>query len=98
MCYVVKKQQGEAVVEAGQEQIVGALESMGLTDIATETITRNFKGEEHAGMKISGKVEDVLMYEQQVVVKLGNYLAVITAASYNEDTTDEVLDAFYAVQ
>ncbi|MBR1930037.1 MAG: hypothetical protein IJ833_00985 [Lachnospiraceae bacterium] len=88
----------EAVVEASMSQLEDALGSMGFEDLTSNAITRTFAGKEHAGLTVQGNYQGMAMYEQQVCIKVGNYLAVVTAASYNEDTTDSILDMFYEVQ
>lgn len=85
-------------VEASLEQVDQALEAMGMEDGVAEAIEVQFAGGQHAGIRISGTLYGLPFYEQLVSVKQGNYMAVITAASFQEDITGELLELFHAVE
>ncbi len=91
----------ETYVELSMEQLPTALEQMGLSDVTIEAGTIEFAGEEHACLRISGYMiidgleEPLSLYETMAIVKNGRTIIVITACSYWEDTTEDILAAFY---
>ena len=81
-------------VDLSLPQVGHALESMGLTDVECSAVTVSFAGKDHAGIQIHALYEGFDFYETVVCVKVGNYLSVITAGSYFEDVTGDVLALF----
>ena len=77
-------------------QLPTALESMGFTDVTAESITLTFAGEEHAAIRLHAVYQGIDFYETLVCVKSGTYMACITAASYLENITTDVLAFFEA--
>ena len=87
----------KAYADATVGQLPAALESMGFADATAEVTELTFAGDTHAAVKIHAKIAGMNFYETLVIVKQGNYIACITAASYGEDTTSAVLDLFAAI-
>lgn len=86
----------KSYAETSVEQLPAAFEAMGMTDVTTEITTVTFAGSEHTAIKLSGVIYDINFYETLVCVKQGSYIAVVTAASYYEDTTADILAQFQA--
>lgn len=86
-----------AYAEASVKQFPAALEAVGMTDVTTEITSISFAGSEHTAVRVHCLYSDVDFYETLVCVKKGNYMAVITAASYFDDITGNVLDSFHSV-
>ena len=78
------------------EQLPGALQSMGLTDVTAKAVTVSFAGKTHAAVQVHGMYTGVDFYEKIVCIKTGNYFGLVTVASYNEDETDALLKMFIA--
>ena len=83
--------------EKGAEQLAPALESMGMSDVSTEITTISFAGGEHTAIRVYGLFQGVDFYETLVCVKVKSYIATITAGSYLEDVTGDVLAMFYSL-
>lgn len=88
----------ETYVDLAKGQMKEALSSIGYEDVSLEQSTITIAGKEHASLAISATVQSIPLYEKQVYIKVGEYMGVITAASYNEDRTDELLALFYEIQ
>ena len=86
----------QAYIEASIGQLPAALESMGLTDVTAVAQTITLAGQEHAGAVVHGTYSGVDFYEALVCLKVGNYVAVVTVASYYEDRTETLLANFKA--
>lgn len=87
----------QGYVELSIGQLAPALESIGLTDITTEISSVTFAGGKHAAIMVSASFQGVEFHETLVCVKVGRYIANITAASYLADVTGEVLSMFYSL-
>lgn len=86
----------EEYIDIAEPQLAPALEAVGLSNITTEKLTVEFAGEEHWAVKVTGEYEGIYFYELIVTVKRGDYIACITIAVYEEDTTDIIAGGFYA--
>ncbi|MBQ9957787.1 MAG: hypothetical protein IJO89_01925, partial [Clostridia bacterium] len=73
------------------------LESAGLSNIEASVTSVTFAGKEHAAIVVIGEAYGVKVYEKIVCFKKGKYVAAVAFASYNDDTTDEMLSYFYAL-
>lgn len=88
-------------VEISMEQLPTAIEQMGMSDVTIEAGTMEFAGEEHACLRISGNLtidgleEPLPLYETLAVIKNGRTVIIVTACSYWEDTTEDILANFY---
>ena len=78
-------------------QLEQQLPGTGMTVESIEATTVEFAGQEHAGISIVGSLNDVGIYEKQVIIISGDYLFVVTAASYLEDNCDALLANFTAL-
>lgn len=87
----------DAYIDAALDSTKGALESMGMENVAMKKTTVTFAGETHGAIAIAGEISGIKLYEKLVCIKVGKYMANITVASYIDDSTDEVLSAFYAL-
>ena len=87
----------EKYIEISQEGLEEQLSSAGFTLEGTEAGTVTFAGQERSGLHITCTYQGIAYYCQQVYIKQGNYMSVITLASFFEDDTDSMLDYFYAV-
>lgn len=88
-------EQGYAELAVGQ--VPAALESLGMSDITTQITSASFAGGQHTAIVISGTIQDVEFHELMICMKVGRYIANVTAASYFTDVTGDILDMFYAL-
>lgn len=87
----------EKYIELAQEGLEEQLSSAGFTLEGVESGTVTFAGQERSGLHITSTYQGVAYYCQQIYIKQGNYMGVITLASFTEDITGSMLDYFYAV-
>lgn len=85
----------DAYVKASVDQLASALEQMGMENVTAEQDEMEFMGEKHPCIRVSGTLEDVELFETLAVVKSGRTMIVVTACSYFEDTTADILSSFY---
>lgn len=85
----------EVYLEASMENLRIGLESMGLTDVTVESAPYTIDGVEYAGARVHGLLEGVDFYERMVCIRAGQYMGILTAASYAEDLTEEFLAQFH---
>lgn len=93
----------ESYVKLSMDQMEIAMEQIGVTDLTMENGTMEFAGEDHAYIHLSGnmtvEVEDgsvsLPLYETLVIIKNGRTIIVVTACTYWEDTTGDILSNFY---
>ena len=83
--------------EKSLPQIAPALKALGLSDVTTEIGSVTFAGKEHVAITVKASLEGFDFYETVVCMKVGNYMANITAGSYFSDKTGDVLSMFYAL-
>lgn len=88
----------DGYAQAAAEQVPTALTSAGLTDVTAQVTSVTFAGAQHAAITVHGLVGDVDFYETMVCIKVDNTIGVITAASYYQDTTADILNLFYALE
>ncbi len=86
----------KSYIALSAEQLPGALQSMGLTDVTAEETTVRFAGKTHAAITVQGFSGGIPLYEQTVCIKAGSYFGLVTVASYHEDATEELLKMFSA--
>ena len=84
------------IAEASVETVKESLAAQGVSDIATEIGEMEFMGKTCVYMMITSKAGDIPMYQKQVYLKNGSGMACVTASTFNEDRTDEVLAVFQA--
>lgn len=82
-------------LELSSDMLVELLEQMGDEDVAYEISEVEIDGETHAAMNVSFKNNGIDVFEQLVAIKKGGRMIVITAVSYVDNTTDEILAGFF---
>ena len=87
----------EKYIELAQEDLEEQLSSAGFTLEGSEAGTVIFAGQERSGLHLSSTYQGISYYCQQVYIKQGNYMSIVTLASFYEDITGSMLDYFYAV-
>lgn len=88
-------------IDIALESLEGQLALMGVTTSTCEKISFDFCGKQTDGIYIAGTLNvegiEVDMYQRMACVKAGSYMTCITACSYFEDLTTDMLDMFYAL-
>ncbi len=84
-------------VDESLKQLPDQLSAGGFTDIKTEKTTVIFAGTEHDGITITANVQSTAVHEVLACVKVGNYVAVITAVTFGDSNPSEILDLFKAI-
>lgn len=84
-------------VDESLKQLPDQLSAGGFTDIKTEKTTVTFAGAEHDGITITASVQSTAVHEVLACVKVGNYVAVITAVTFGDSNPSEILDLFKAI-
>ena len=84
-------------VDESLKQLPDQLSAGGFTDIKTEKTTVTFAGTEHDGITITASVQSTAVHEVLACVKVGNYVAVITAVTFGDSNPSEILDLFKAI-
>ena len=74
-----------------------ALEGMGYSNIQAEESTATFLSKERKSIRITAEINGVAFYEELVVIKQGNYFAVITVSSLLDDMTANLFSQFYSL-
>jgi hypothetical protein len=85
-----------AYADAALASVESALESAGLSNVTAEKVTVTSYGQEYYAIKVyceyaQEDADNVPIYELVAIVKNGNYVACITAASYYTDYTYDML-------
>ena len=81
----------ETYAEIGVSKLPEALESAGAENITAKATNISFAGQDHPAIVVTGEMMGVSLYETLVCIKVGDYMAVITAASYMENATGQIL-------
>lgn len=82
-------------LELSMTQLGDALEQMGLENVNLEKDEMEFMGGKHPCIHLTGSIEGIDLFETLVAVKTGRTMIVITACSYFEDVTADILSNFY---
>ena len=86
---------GAAYLEAAIPVLEQSLTGIGVT---IEKMTETLAGEESQGVKLCGMLDvGMPIYQEQVYLKKGNYIAIITLCSGREDMTAQMAAMFYAL-
>ncbi len=88
------KMDESAYADASLEVLPDQLTAAGFTNLVLNKTTLTFAGAEHYGINIIGEVQGVALQETLACVKVGNYVAVVTAVTYTDDTPADILAAF----
>ena len=86
----------DAYFKTAAPQLQEALEQMGLTNVQIEKETVEFAGAEHVSCLVSGEINGMTIYERMVMLKAGNYMATVTAVSFDRDSVEAMLEFFEA--
>lgn len=84
--------------EKAMPSVKEALGNMGYANLNHELVTVKIGKKEFDAVKIISEINGIKMYQLQICIKSGKYLASITFATFNEDTTDEITECFYIVE
>ena len=87
----------QAYVDASLDNLKTQMESMGMTDVEAEKITVDFAGASHPGIRLTAKISGLDYFMEDVVIKQGQWVMVVTAGSLFEDDTANILNSFFAV-
>lgn len=72
------------------------LETAGYVDPTVEKTEYTISGDQIAGVKVTGKVLGLDVYQDMLVIKANDqYIAMITITSFGEDNGDEIISRFY---
>lgn len=88
----------EEYIQTAAPQLETALTNMGMTDIQSEASTRDFAGQTRQSLRVTGMMGEYPVYEELICIKEGNYMGVITLASYVEDITGDMAALFSAAE
>jgi hypothetical protein len=86
----------EQYVQLTKDIVVGTLENAGAENLAYENGEILFAGTAHHAIALQGTIAGLDVYEAQVYIKCGSYMACVTVASYGENHVEEVLAWFEA--
>lgn len=84
----------EKLIEGMLPQLEEAYLAVGFEDLNIEQSTTQFLGKEHPCILTTCSLNGVPMQQRQVIVLSGSYYICITASTYYENTTDEILSCF----
>ena len=86
----------EAYLNASKDDAVGSLESLGITVSSAEIVKIKFAGAEHYALKVAGRFTGYNVYECMVAIKCNGYVAVVTACTWDTNTTMDIISQFEA--
>ena len=81
----------ETVMSLMEAQLKQTLASAGYKNLSIKQEKAVFAGEERPSYMIEGTISGIMLYERAVLIRQGNYLSVITAASTKKDRLDKEL-------
>ena len=86
------------MIMSESDSMIQAYNQTGFENVTMEKVTIHYLGEERVAVRTTAEFYDVPLYMLQVFEhNLGKYYAVITFTSVMEDTTQSMLDLFYAL-
>ena len=86
------------MIMSQSDSMIQAYTQSGFENVTMEKVTVNYLGEERAAIRTNATIAGLPCYMTQVFEHdLGQYYAVITFTSIMEDTTQSMLDLFYAL-
>ena len=86
-----------AYINASLTNLGAAMESSGYKDVQIAKSTIHFCGKDYEGIKLQASSGNIIIYEKLTCIKVGNYMAVIVAASTKEATTETIFENFYTL-
>ena len=87
----------EAYVENSLSSLEAGLKQIGYTSVTADKVSINLLGETHTGVNVVATSATVTVHEKIICIKLGDYMANMTVATVNKDTTNTILAQFYAL-
>ena len=81
-------------VDTALTNLAQKLTNAGHTNVSTKKTTLAFAGEEHYGIIINTEMHGVSMEQTMVCVKMGNYVAIVTAVSGLDESSADLLAVF----
>lgn len=78
--------------EDSKDYLKEQLEESGFTVKTTKVLSKKVAGEDHYIMSILAEISGITMYQKQMTVAKGDYIMFITATTFDEDGTDELLE------
>ena len=88
----------EDVLKESILTIQDVFSNMGYTDLQAELDMVNIEGKNINCLYMSGKINDLKMYQKIFQIKCIGYLATITITTYEENTVDSIVEKFYFVK
>lgn len=85
------------LAEDTRDLLVQTLEAQGATDVTTEITEAEFAGKNRTAMVITSNNNGIKTFQKQIYIKVESYVACITASSFGEDKTDEMLSIFKGI-
>lgn len=80
------------------ERIEDALSVYGVQYGAAEPLDIRLTGQERPAILVTGSIGDVPMYQRQVYIKHGDYMAILSVTCFQIDISDAILALFFAVE
>ena len=87
----------EAIVEQTIKVLPDQLAAASMENQSCDHVVVEFAGAEHDGILMHNTINGVDIYQLQVCVKVGKYVAIVTMSSQLEDNLDPMLGFFYEV-
>ena len=84
-------------VKQNVEQLPSALAQAGIDVNSCEATTVQFAGAERNAIQSSSVTQGVDLYQLQVIIKNGSYIAIVTISSYVSDITADIAAMFYVI-
>ncbi len=81
-------------VDTALTNLAQKLTNAGQTNVSTKKTTLTFAGEEHYGIIINTEVQGVAIEQTMACVKVGNYVAIVTAVSGLDESSADLLAVF----
>lgn len=85
---------GESYVDMTIPQMEELLPSMGYQNLTLQKVTVPFLGGSYTALAIEAIIEEIPIYQLQVGYTVGSNLIILTASSYLENTTEDILAMF----
>jgi len=83
----------ETIMTASLQEVINSLSTVyEITDYSTDT--SDFAGAVHPVLRMTMSYYGINIYESQVYLKADGYLFIITATSFYDDTTEDILSIF----
>lgn len=79
------------------KQLPDQLTTAGFENVQIDKTTVTFAGAEHTGITITATLQGTPVHEIAACVKVGNYVALITAVTFGDSSPSEILDLFKAI-